>query len=96
MWHLDFPDQDPDSNYPKPSRRHLLAADQAKRDLEQLRRSLEKLTVPQQRAIIAELSGSVFKAVAPAGDAEASAIQAKVPEHESEGQALTEASQTDE
>ncbi len=96
MWFRDFPEHDPDSNYQEPSPKQLIYADQAKTALRALKATLERLTVPQQRVIIAELSGSVYRDERPAGDAEASTIQGKVPEHESEGQALTEASQTTE
>lgn len=56
MWFKDFPDHDPDSNYPEPSAKQLVYADQAKTELAALKRTLERLTVPQQRAIISKLS----------------------------------------
>jgi hypothetical protein len=42
---LDFLEHDPDSSYPEPSRRHMLAVDEAERNFERLKASLEKLTV---------------------------------------------------
>lgn len=92
MWSKDFPEQDPDSNYPEPTATQLLHEQEARRHLASLTNELEQLTVPQQRAIIGELSGSVFKKEKVAGDERLVAY----PAHESEGQALTEASQTDE
>jgi hypothetical protein len=56
VWFKDFPDHDPDSNYPEPSAKQLVYADQAKTELAALKRTLERLTVPQQRAIISKLS----------------------------------------
>ncbi len=61
MWYLDFPGHDPDSNYPEPSAKQLLHASKARQQLEQLKATLSTLTVPQQRAIIGELSGGVFR-----------------------------------
>jgi hypothetical protein len=65
MWFLDFPEHDPDSNYPEPSARQLLYAEQARRELNRLKSTLEKLTVPRQRAIVRtiknELVGGVFR-----------------------------------
>lgn len=65
MWFLDFPEHDVDTNHPEPSARQILYAEQALRQLEQLKATLEKLTVPQQRAIIRtiaeELVGGVFR-----------------------------------
>jgi len=89
VWFLDFPDRDPDSNYPEPSPKQLLYADQARQELARLKGTLERLTVPQQRAILGRLTGRVFKH-------ESAAIEPKFPAHESEAQALTEASQTTE
>jgi hypothetical protein len=60
MWYLDAPEHDPDENYAEPTAKQLLYAEQARRNLSQLRGTLARLTVPQQRAIIAELSG-VFR-----------------------------------
>ncbi len=112
MWHLDFPEHDPDSNHPKPSAKQRLYAEQAGREVDRLKRTLEKMTVPQQRSILGkirdQLVGGVFRheplTIDPAAPnvtriADASGqshIKAEFPEHESEGQALTEASQTDE
>lgn len=67
MWRKDSPDHDPDSNYPTPSAKQMLYEAEARRYLKGLIRALEHLTVRQQRAIIAELSGGVFKNYAPAG-----------------------------
>jgi hypothetical protein len=89
VWFFDFPEHDPDSNYPEPSAKQLLYADQAQQELARLKEALERLTVPQQRAILAEVTGRVFKH-------ESAAIEPKFPAHESEAQALTEASQTTE
>ena len=89
MWFLDSPEDDPDSNYPEPSAKQLLYADQARQELARLQETLEGLTVPQQRAILGELAGRVFKH-------ESATIEPKFPAHESEAQALTEASQTTE
>lgn len=65
MWFLDFPQADPDSNYPIPSPRQLLYAEQARRELAHLKKTLERLTVPQQREILGtmgnELVGGVFR-----------------------------------
>jgi hypothetical protein len=65
MWTLDFPEQDPDSNYLEPSRKQLIYADQARSELRQLKSTLEKVTVPQERAILVtianELVGGVYR-----------------------------------
>ena len=61
MWYLDAPEHDPDENYPEPSAKQLLYAEQARRELLRLKSTLERLTVPQQRSIIGELSGGVFR-----------------------------------
>jgi hypothetical protein len=65
VWTLDFPEDDPDSNYPAPTPRQLLYAEQARRELAHLKETLQRLTVPQQRAIITamrdELVGGVFR-----------------------------------
>jgi hypothetical protein len=61
MWYLDFPEYDPDENYAEPGPKQLLYAEQARRELERLKSTLERLTVPQQRVILGELSGSVFR-----------------------------------
>lgn len=68
MWFLDFPEHDPDSNYRGPSARQVIYADQARSELRRVKSTLEKLTVPQQRAIIREFPRGVFKRVRPAGD----------------------------
>lgn len=70
MWFKDFPAYDPDSNYPEPSAKQLIWADQARTELRRLQGTLERLTVPQQRALIAEITGSVFRFERPRGDAE--------------------------
>jgi hypothetical protein len=60
-----LPEHDPDSNYPEPTASQLLYAEQARRELEQLKSTLERLTVPQQRAITGtiatDLVGGVFR-----------------------------------
>ena len=61
MWTLDFPDQDPDSNYPAPSVKQLIYRVQARTELRRLKSTLQRLTVPQQRSIIGELAGSIYK-----------------------------------
>lgn len=65
MWFLDFPDFDPDSNYPEPTPRQILYGEQARRELAHLKATLERLTIPQQReitrAIEGELIGGVFR-----------------------------------
>ena len=43
MWYLDVPQHDPDSNYPEPSAKQFLYADQTKTELRQLKTTLEKL-----------------------------------------------------
>ncbi len=91
MWFKDFPEDDPDSNYPAPTAEQQTPMKVAEAVLERLKFSLQCLTVPQQRAIIGKLVGAVYRHERPAGDE----IETKVPEHESEGQALTEAFQTD-
>ena len=93
MWFRDFPEDDPDTNYPAPSASQVIQESEARRNLESLKAALKHLTVPQQRAIIAQLSGSVYKNEPLAGDEHL--IKNQYPAHESEGQALTEASQTD-
>jgi hypothetical protein len=52
MWYLDVPEHDPNSNYPEPSAKQLLYAEEARAALTRLKRTLERLTVPQQRAIL--------------------------------------------
>jgi len=61
MWYRDAPEHDSDENYPEPSAKQLLYAERARRELQRLRSTLERLTVPQQRPIIGELSGGVFR-----------------------------------
>ncbi len=68
MWFKDFPEHDPDSNYPAPSASQVLHEAESRRHLKGLKAALEHYTVPQQRAILAELSGGVFKNEAPTGD----------------------------
>ncbi|MGA8574304.1 MAG: hypothetical protein WB609_01295 [Candidatus Cybelea sp.] len=67
MWFLDLPGDDPDSNYREPSAKQISYAEHAGRDVDRLKATLEKLTVPQQRAIISKLPSGVFKRVGPAG-----------------------------
>ena len=93
MWFKDFPEHDPNSIYAEPSVEQIAFSDWAEADIERLKASLSRLTVPQQRAIIAKLSGSVYKNEAPAGNEHT--FKNEYPAHESEGQALTEASETD-
>lgn len=61
MWFMDFREHDPDSNYPEPSAKQIIYAEQARREAERLRSTLERLTVPQQREIIATLPSGVFR-----------------------------------
>jgi hypothetical protein len=63
MWYLDVPRHDPDSNYPEPSAKQILYADQARGEVAQLKATLEKLTVPQQRAILNEIRDTVVGGV---------------------------------
>jgi len=63
MWYLDVPQHDPDSNYPEPSAKHFLCADQARQHLAQLKATLERLTVPQQRAILDEIRDTLIGGV---------------------------------
>ncbi|HEY6449665.1 MAG TPA: hypothetical protein VIX60_03185 [Candidatus Cybelea sp.] len=95
MWFKDFPEDDPDSNYPAPTAEQHKLMKVAEAILERLKFSLECLTVPQQREIIGKLVGAVYRQERPAGDEQTESTEIKVPAHESEGQALTEASQTD-
>lgn len=92
MWSKDLPESDPDSKYPEPTATQLIHEQEARRHFASLTNELEQLTVPQQRAIINELSGSVYKTKKPGGGERLIAY----PAHESGGEALTEASQTDE
>jgi hypothetical protein len=55
MWLLDFPEHDPDSNYPEPLAKQLLYAEEARRELANLKGTLHRLTVPQQRAILSQI-----------------------------------------
>ena len=68
MWFKVFPEHDPDSNYPAPSASQVLYEAEAQRYLKALKEALMHLTVRQQRAIFAQLSGRVYKNEAPAGD----------------------------
>ncbi len=68
MWFKHFPERKPDSNYPAPSAKQVLYEAEDHRHLKDLKRALSHLTVPQQRAISAELSGKVSENEAPAGD----------------------------
>lgn len=65
MSFLDFPQDDPESNYSGPSAKQLIYAEKAERHLKALRAALQRLTVPQQRAVIGkirnELVGGVFR-----------------------------------
>jgi hypothetical protein len=63
MWYLDAPQHDPDSNYPRPSAKQLLYADQARSELAQLKETLKKLTVPQQRAILNKIRDTLVGGV---------------------------------
>lgn len=67
MWFLDFPEHDPDANYPEPSLKQLIYRGQAQTELRRLKSTLQRLTVPQQRAIICEIAGSVYKCMRPTG-----------------------------
>ena len=91
----DFPEDDPDSNYPAPTAEQQTLMKVAEATLERLKFWLERLTVPQQRAIVGKLVGAVYRQERAAGDEQTESIETKVPEHESEGQALTEAAQSD-
>jgi hypothetical protein len=65
VWIIDYGEHDPDSNYPEPSAKQLVYAYQACSELKRLKSTLEKLTVPQQRAILGtianESAGGVFR-----------------------------------
>lgn len=63
MWHLDVPQYDPDSNYPEPSAKQILYAEEAREELAQLKGTLEKLTIPQQRAILNEIRDTLVGGV---------------------------------
>jgi hypothetical protein len=65
VWTLDFPEHDPVSNYPAPTPRQLLYAEQARRDLAHLKKTLERLTVPQQRQILGEIRNELVGGVFP-------------------------------
>jgi hypothetical protein len=58
MWELDLND---DVVAPDPSPRQILYAEQARNELAALKRTLERLTVPQQRSIIREIEGKVYR-----------------------------------
>ncbi len=89
----DFPEHDPDSNYPAPTAEQQTLMKVAEANLERLKFWLARLTVPQQRAIIGKLVGAVYRQERPAGDEHT--VEVEYSAHESEGQALTEASETD-
>ena len=68
MWFKDFPEDDPDSNYAAPTAEQQALMKVAEATLERLKFWLERLTVPQQRAIIGKLVGAVYREERPAGD----------------------------
>jgi hypothetical protein len=68
VWFLDFPEAEPDSDYPAPTARQILYAEQPRWELAQLKKTMERLTVPQRREISGALSRGVFKIVPPARD----------------------------
>ena len=47
IWFKDFPEHDPDSNYPAPSAKQVLYEEEAQRYLNALKEALRHLTVPQ-------------------------------------------------
>jgi hypothetical protein len=63
MWYFDVPQYDPDSNYPEPSAKQFLCAEEAREELAQLKETLEKLTVPQQRAILNKIRDTLVGGV---------------------------------
>jgi hypothetical protein len=65
VWLLDFPEFD-SSNYPNPSAKQILYADQARRQLRKLRSTLMRLTVPQQRAILDTIANELVGGVSSA------------------------------
>jgi len=65
MWELDLND---DVSAPAPTARQILCAEQARLQLAALKRTLERLTVPQQREIIGQITGKVYRReMVPAG-----------------------------
>jgi hypothetical protein len=64
MWELDLND---DTEMLAPSQRQQVLAEQAQGELAALKRTLEKLTVAQQREIIGQLAGTVYRHHVPAG-----------------------------
>lgn len=60
MWLTDFPEHDPDSKHPDPTARQILCEERAKRQLARLKATLEKLTVPQPRALIGTIADSLI------------------------------------
>lgn len=67
MWMLDFPERDA-THYANPSYRQFIYFDLAQNQLLALKATLESLTIPQQRQIIGQLAGGVYRNVGPAGD----------------------------
>jgi hypothetical protein len=71
MWVLDFSEHDPDANCPAPSAAQVLVADHADYLVGEVKRTLEQLTVPQQRRILGklrdELVGGVYRECYPNG-----------------------------
>ena len=63
----DFPEDDPDS-YPAPTAEQQTLMKVAEATVERLKFWLERLTVPQRRAIIAKLVGAVYRQERGAGD----------------------------
>ena len=63
MWYLDVPLHDSDSNYPKPSAKQFIYAEEAREGLALLKATLERLTVPQQREILNEIRDTLVGGV---------------------------------
>lgn len=65
MWFVDLPEHDPDSNYLRPSSKQLMYADRARDLANDLRRTLERMTVPHQRTTLNEIGtplvGGVYR-----------------------------------
>jgi len=61
VWLLDFPEYDPDSNYREPSAKPLVYGEETHLHAKALKKQLQRLTVPQQREILAELVGSAVR-----------------------------------
>ncbi len=57
----DLPEDDPDSNYPAPTAEQQALMKVAEATVERLKFWLERLTVPQQRAIVGKLVGAVYR-----------------------------------